>query len=782
MTTRARAWTSSPVAVVTVAAVTMGVAYSLWPRVATELGFPPSGHQVGLVSIVLETAAAVTAAAAVLWAARRQSPGHRRAWTLFGVGLALWSLGSVVWAGYLVADVDVPNPGPPDLLYLMLVPAVAAGAALFPSRKGRALGFRVVVDGLLISASLLLILSVAVFGAAVRDLDTSPAAFLVNLSYPLADTALIVLLIGLLGRVGSARRTPLAMLAVGLGFIAVADLLVVVLGAYDAYDDSPLITDVGWSVGFVVIAGAGLLAGRRVGAQEAEDEDHRRYPALVVTPIVLAVVALVVGLLDISLRRTEVPWSAPLAVLVVSLLLARQALTLADNRRLAADLAARVRDLSYQATHDRLTGLNNRSELVERVAASMGRSAATGRVAAAVFVDVDHLKTVNDSLGHDRGDVLIATIAERLRAAAGDDVTRFGGDEFVVVLEGCRSRTEAIQATADLVARGCELLDLDGLTLRPSISAGVALAEPGMTPEELLRRADVALYRAKANGRQRAVVYETSMDTGTRRRIELEPELRRALERHEFEVHYQPVFELGTRRLTGAEALLRWRHPDRGLLLPADFLDEAEACGLLAAIGERTLRVATARFAELNARPGQPPLQVAVNLSTSELATGDATARVSAALAASGLDPSRLVLEITEDVVVDATTRRTIDGLCALGTGIAIDDFGAGNSSLRQLGTYPADVLKVDRTFVDGLGTEPEDTFIVRAILNLARNLGLRTVAEGIETPAQEGLLADLGCDAGQGWLFGRAVPFPEFERLHLRRPAVVGTPPPETL
>jgi EAL domain-containing protein (putative c-di-GMP-specific phosphodiesterase class I) len=228
------------------------------------------------------------------------------------------------------------------------------------------------------------------------------------------------------------------------------------------------------------------------------------------------------------------------------------------------------------------------------------------------------------------------------------------------------------------------------------------------------------------------------------------------------------VVDLPTGAVTGAEALLRWRHPNDGLLAPDQFLADADAIGLLAAIGEQTLRRATRLFAEVNARPGQRPVRVAVNLSASELSTEGSVGRVQAALSDSGLAPDLLVLEIREDVVVDDSTRRTIDQLAALGVVIAIDDFGTGNSSLRQLGSYPASVLKVDRTFVDGLGTDDEDTFIVRALLKLARNLGLQTVAEGIETETQRRLLLELGCDSGQGWLFDRAVPFAEFDRAHL--------------
>jgi diguanylate cyclase (GGDEF)-like protein len=492
------------------------------------------------------------------------------------------------------------------------------------------------------------------------------------------------------------------------------------------------------------------------------------------------VVALVAGLVVISLQPSDVPWTVPLSILVIGLLLAREALTLHANRELTVEPSRSVRDLAHAADHDGLTGLHNRVELERRILLAATRSAELGTLAAVAFVDLDHLKAVNDSLGHAAGDLLIATTAERLRATVaphgpgpagvGGDVTRFGGDEFVVVMSGLRPN-EVLPQVESLLEEGSRPVRLAGVEIRPSISAGIALASGGVDPRELLRRSDVALYRAKEAGRHQAVVYEPSMDADTRRRLSLEPELRAALDRDEFVLHYQPVVDPVTGAVQGAEALLRWDHPTRGVLTPDEFLDDADDLGLLGEIGARTLRRATADFASLARGGGGRDLTVAVNLSASELSDGLAPERVRSSLSAAGLDPSSLVLEIREDVVVDETTRRAIDDLAEAGVGIAIDDFGTGHSSLRQLGSYPASVLKIDRTFVDGLGTEPEDTFVVRAVLNLAHNLGLRTVAEGVETETQLRLLVDLGCEGAQGWLFGRPVPFEEFVARYADRP-----------
>jgi EAL domain-containing protein (putative c-di-GMP-specific phosphodiesterase class I) len=308
---------------------------------------------------------------------------------------------------------------------------------------------------------------------------------------------------------------------------------------------------------------------------------------------------------------------------------------------------------------------------------------------------------------------------------------------------------------------------LEGHQVRSSASVGLALGEPGTTAEELLRRADVALYRAKALGRRCVAVYDPVTDGGKDDRMDLEPDLRRGVASGEFVLHYQPIVELRTGEMVSVESLLRWQHPERGLLAPVSFLDAAISSGVLGAIGETSLRTACTDFATLCVPDGGPPGQlrppsVAVNLSSSELADRRVVERVAAALADSALMPRRLTLEITEDVIVDEAVRATIDQLCELGVHLAIDDFGTGNSSLRQLGAYPADVLKIDKSFVDRLEHDVRARAITRSIIRLAANLGLTTLAEGVETEGQAELLARMGCDRAQGWLFAAAMPFDE--------------------
>ena len=478
-------------------------------------------------------------------------------------------------------------------------------------------------------------------------------------------------------------------------------------------------------------------------------------------PASCAVLATVVTVTDASKRGVVDATAVVMLMSVVALALVRQSLTVADNMRLGDSLQLAVDELEDQATHDTLTRLPNRAGLMGRIDDALARGERDGSLCALLFLDLDHLKAVNDSLGHHAGDDLLRTVSSRLVARIGSGVTRFGGDEFVVLLERLPSPSAAVVIGRAIVGDASTPMTVQGYLFRPSVSVGVALTEPGITSDELLRRADVALYRAKSLGRRCVAEYEPSLDVAARRQVDLEPELRRALDRDEFEVHYQPVVSLTTGEVVGVESLLRWRHPDRGVLSPADFLDEASAKGMLAELGRRTLLQVCADFGG-GAHRRLIPLNAAVNLSTSELVDDRVIDRVADALALGRMPASRLTIEITEDVIVDETIRRTIDRLRSLGVDLSIDDFGTGNSSLRQLGAYPASTLKVDRSFVERFEQDPRAEAITRAILGLARNLGLRTVAEGVETEAQARMLARHGCDFAQGWHYARAMPIDE--------------------
>lgn len=746
-----------------VAALVVGAVYSLWPTITgTE-----SWRAEAVVTLSIEVGVAFLAALSLLSGSHGLDRPRRIAWRLMAAGVACWGLGSVVWMAYVLADRDPPAAGPVDVLYLAMVPLVVAGLAVHPTPRRRDRFLRSLVDGLLVGVSLLLIAWVSGLRVVVAEgFESSAPATVVNLLYPLTDTLLVVMVLAVVLFVDDRSRLPLGLFALGIAFVAVSDIVFFVLSAEGVWDEAPLVLDSGWVVGFVIIAGSGVVLSTRADRRHRARSGYESAMAMI--PSWLGGLALLFGVVDVALSLSEGGYTIPLMIAVTGLLLLRQGLSVMQYRQLAARLARSVEKLAREATHDQLTGLRNRVGLTKRLAA---RKRSSEQPTAVIFLDIDHLKTVNDSLGHEVGDRLIVDVAEELGSLLGpESVTRLGGDEFVSTLEapdvaGLRAAAERVLDATARRRTGRKL------PLVPSVSAGLAVWEEGLDAEEVMRRADTALFRAKQTGRQRVVQYDPSLDESTRRRVALEPELSRAIAAGELDVHYQPLFELSSGRLLGAEALVRWNHPELGLVTPEDFLGHADAVGLLEQIGAFVLDTAVRDFAELNRRDGPAPVRVSVNLSASELAAPGAVRQVADALARHRLEPENLTIEITEDVVVDANTRRTIDQLLDLGVSIAIDDFGTGNSSLRQLGSYPATTLKVDRSFVRGLGRNPEDTFVVRAILNLARNLGLTTVAEGVENDTQIGILRELGCDAGQGWYFDRAQPFEELRLGHLPHP-----------
>jgi diguanylate cyclase (GGDEF)-like protein/PAS domain S-box-containing protein len=452
--------------------------------------------------------------------------------------------------------------------------------------------------------------------------------------------------------------------------------------------------------------------------------------------------------------------------------------------------------LSHQAYHDPLTGLANRVRLRERVEEAVTRAAHAGGAAsvALLYVDLDDFKKVNDSLGHAAGDRLLRRVSDRLLGATRgpDTVARLGGDEFAVLLERVRDDDEA-RGVAERLGRALAApFTIDGTEVVVGASVGIARlggahdAAPGPpdragdAADTLLRDADVAMYAAKRAGKGRYVVHEPGMTADASARLELEAELRRALERGELRVHYQPIVELATGRPVGAEALVRWEHPARGLLAPGLFVPLAEETGLVVPLGRWVLEAACREAAGwAGAGAGAGPGATAgptltVNVSARQLADADFVAAVGAALARAGLPASRLLLELTESVLVqqDEATLATLRALKALGVRLGIDDFGTGYSSLRYLQRFPVDVLKVDRSFVAGLddgrpavrapnpaGEAADGVALARAVLALGRTLSLRTVAEGVETDGQRAQLLALGCEFGQGFLFARPMP-----------------------
>jgi diguanylate cyclase (GGDEF)-like protein/PAS domain S-box-containing protein len=434
------------------------------------------------------------------------------------------------------------------------------------------------------------------------------------------------------------------------------------------------------------------------------------------------------------------------------------------------------RRIRRMARHDALTGLPNRRVFVDSVGGAIARASRDGAAFAVLFLDLDHFKDVNDTLGHPAGDELLREVAARLRGSVRDTdlVARFGGDEFAVLMPEVREEGGAAALAVKLIAALEPPFSIQGNDIRIGTSIGIAVGAPsGTTVEAILSHADVALYRAKAEGRGAYRFFDDSMDAKIRARVTLVAELRSAIEAGQLFLAYQPQVELATGRIIGLEALARWRHPERGVLVPGQFIGEAESSGLIVPLGRRLLREAC-RQARAWADAGLLPASIAVNLSAAELrAPLELEQSIRATLADSGLDPRRLEIELTETVLMGSGSgpHLVLTALRALGIRLAIDDFGTGFSSLDYLRRFPADRLKIAGNFVDQL-EHPGNAAVVKATIGLARELGMAVIAEGIETERQAEQLKAWGCLEGQGYLFARPMTAGELEPL-LRAGAV---------
>ncbi|MFM2052264.1 MAG: hypothetical protein RL456_301 [Pseudomonadota bacterium] len=432
---------------------------------------------------------------------------------------------------------------------------------------------------------------------------------------------------------------------------------------------------------------------------------------------------------------------------------------------------ARIQHLAF---HDALTGLPNRALVLDRLERGLAQAARHGGRLAVLFLDLDRFKNINDTLGHLAGDELLRGVAQRLREALPPErtVARLGGDEFLVLIEDLDDPAQAAHAADDLMASLDQPFDILGQELHVTASLGVSLyPRDGPDVQSLLKFADTALYKAKAAGRNTYRFFSQEMDAQAHARLRLENDLRRALERAELRLHYQPLF-LCDGTLRGAEALVRWHHPQRGIVPPAEFIPVAEDTGMIHVIGDWVLDEACRQARRWHDR-GHAGLRVSVNLSARQLERSGLDLTVRSALRRSGLDPRMLELEITESSVMEDPARALdlLHALRAVGVGLSVDDFGTGYSSLAYLKRFPLDGLKIDRSFVDGIPDDGDDMAIVEAIVAMARKLKLRIVAEGVETPAQRAVLQRLGCDELQGYLLGHPVSAADMTALLRRQP-----------
>ncbi|HTO55963.1 MAG TPA: EAL domain-containing protein [Myxococcota bacterium] len=424
----------------------------------------------------------------------------------------------------------------------------------------------------------------------------------------------------------------------------------------------------------------------------------------------------------------------------------------------------------YLETHDALTGLANRHYFREFTRRTMGYARRYGNTLAVLTINLDHFDRVNENLGHATGDQLLQSVAKRLRSCVrgSDIVARFGGDDFALTLTSLSSREDAAIVAGKIIETITRPHEVAGGEIYVTPSIGIAIyPDDGESPDGLLRSADVALHRVKEHERGNFQFYSAEMRGGSLERMQLEVMLRDALERNEFSLYYQPQVDVAKGELVGCEALIRWIHPERGLIPPADFIPLAESNGLIEAIGEWVLRTACAQKKAWE-RAGLGSFPISVNVSRRQFRSAELPDKIRQVLDETGLEPTHLELEITENALIEdlQQTLAVIRRVRELGVGVAIDDFGTGYSSLAVLGQFPASALKIDQAFVRDIPADTARAAITRAVLAVAQELRLSVIAEGVETRAERDYLVEIGCERMQGYLFGRPVPTAEFEAL----------------
>ena len=434
-------------------------------------------------------------------------------------------------------------------------------------------------------------------------------------------------------------------------------------------------------------------------------------------------------------------------------------------RGIAVDITERKsleEQLTHQALHDPLTKLANRVLFRDRVEHAINRTKRTRIPVAVLFLDLDHFKSVNDSLGHPAGDELLISVTERLQAClrASDTPARFGGDEFAILLEDLEHADQASFIAERIRTVLCTPFTLAGTEVFISSSIGIAITADGReTPEELLRNADVAMYMSKSNGKDRYTVFENEMHDVLVKRIRLETDMRSAIDNREFEVYYQPILDLRSEQVMGMEALVRWNHPSHGLIPPLEFIPLAEESGLIVPLGQWIMEEACSQAQKWQTQYGcAEKLSITVNVASRQFQDDGLADMICQALVKSKLPPECLIIEITESTMLSNTesTIKKLDELKKLGIRFAIDDFGTGYSSLSYLQRFPVDILKIDKSFIDRIALDKEGAAVAKALITMSETLHLKTIAEGIETPHQRTALQDLGCELGQGYHFAR--------------------------
>jgi len=707
------------------------------------------GADVGRVFNTWVFSGMVLAASGMCLARARLVENDRLAWSVLGAGMASWGVASVYWSLFLKHLDAAPYPSVADLLYLAFYPAAYIALMLLARRHLRTIGPSVWLDGLIGMSSVGAVGAAFVVPSVVADTGGSSAVVATNLAYPLGDLLLIALVVGVFALTSWRPGRNWLLIGGGLVLLAIADSIYLYRVANGTFVEGQLL-DAVWPAGMVLLAIAAWQTAPRAATFRSQT-----WPVLVV-PSLFSLASLGVliygNTANINLGALVLATVTIIAALVRLALSYREARALSETRR--------------QATTDELTGLANRRYLYERLSDEVRRAGALGKPLTLLVADLDGFKELNDTLGHQAGDLLLRQVGPRVLDAlrASDTLARLGGDEFAVVLPGLGSEdsSEIVQRIQGLLE---EPFTIRGLTIHMEASFGIAsFPEHGTDVDALVQRADVAMYQAKSS-RAGYEVYAPERDLHSRDRLGLLGDLRVATETGQLRVHYQPQVDLATRQVTGVEALVRWEHPRRGLLGPMEFIPFAEHTSLMRPL---SLFVLDTSLQQLRIWRDQGlHLKIAVNLSAPNLLDSRLPDDVRELLEKWDIPPEALELEVTENIVMTDPERmiEVLSALREIGVGLSLDDFGTGSSSLAYLKRLPVDELKIDKSFVIGMENSEADAVIVRTTVELAQRLGLRVVAEGVETVVALESLALTGCEEAQGFYLKRPVPAEELTR-----------------
>ena len=712
-------------------------------------------------------------------------PTDARPWVALGVGLALSTLGD--WTFVLLDRLGIePFPSVADVFYLggMIIVVLAIvwlGRGRFPSGDRASL-----LDALIVAVGVGMLSWVFFMAPIVADETASILEIFMALAYPLLDILMLGVLVRLVLTPGAQPMSLRLIIAAIVLFLA-SDFPYAILALLDTYSTGNVV-DAGWQLGAAAWGAAALHPTMTRIAEPVTDKSGAG--AFSVWRLALLAGASLMGPAVLVIQwlngeRIDVPVVAAGCVTLFLLVILRLDGVVGSLRTTLNERAVLEKELEHRALHDPLTGLANRVLFHDRLSHALSRR--QGSVAV-MFLDLDDFKTVNDAYGHAAGDKVLRTVADALRGATRDEdtVARLGGDEFAVLLADSPDRYESSLVAGRLLAAVQVPVHLAGYQHTVGVSIGISMGAGGeASAESLMRDADIAMYVAKGQGKGTFTVFEPSEHHAVVRGLELRTDLDQAIKKHQFELHYQPILSLETGEIAGAEALVRWRHPTLGLLAPAEFIPLAEATGAIGPLGEWILEEALGAVPALtasSAAPGVAPRYVSVNLSAVQLSDPAFATALARILRTSGVSPQQLVLEVTESAKLEQDVAAgTLRRIRNLGVRLAIDDFGTGYAALGQLARMPFDLVKIERSFVTTVGSDPRAESLIAGIVDLARRLGVEVVAEGIEDGVQLARLREAGCAYGQGFHFAPPLTPKDLERF-LADHAAVAAPPSASL